>query len=215
MQVSCSAFPSKGKELDELVMIWCNYIILESKKKEINCCRQPEPEICNVRCPPFGCPRGPCPGICCYQGLCDACSTSKMPCDPPPPQPPKCRAPPVCCLRNYARAVGYPPESPLSPVSARLRSKYCMEILANICRPPYCTTVPICPSPCSTVPTSNCPYPCYWLIIIHWFLRIFWKLFFFFMKRIKENCRINFKLLITFIVKDKDCIFTFFKKINV
>ncbi|XP_017761797.1 PREDICTED: hydrocephalus-inducing protein homolog [Eufriesea mexicana] len=58
-------------------------------------CRTPEPEVCNARCPPLGCPRGPCPGMCCYQGVCDPCCVSQMPCCPPPPQPPRCRAPPL------------------------------------------------------------------------------------------------------------------------
>ncbi|XP_073967810.1 uncharacterized protein [Bombus fervidus] len=123
-------------------------------------CRKPEPEVCNVRCPPLGCPRGPCPGMCCYQEDCDPCCISKMPCCPPPPQPPSCRAPPLCCLKAYAKAVGYPPESPLSPPCARIRRKLCVEMLDKICRPPsVCTTVPYCPSPCCTVPPCN-PYPC-------------------------------------------------------
>ncbi|CAL7939798.1 unnamed protein product [Xylocopa violacea] len=126
-------------------------------------CTKPEPEICNISCPPLGCPRGPCPGMCCYEESCDPCCVSRMPCCPPPPPPPRCRAPPLCWLRAYAKAVGYPPESPLSPLSARLRSKLCCETLAQICPsvscPPVCTTVPYCPSPCCTVPPSN-PFPC-------------------------------------------------------
>ncbi|XP_076380279.1 uncharacterized protein LOC143259930 [Megalopta genalis] len=85
-------------------------------------CLRPEPEICNVRCPPLGCPRGPCPGLCCSGGVCDACCISKVPCCPiPTPSPPRCRAPPLCWLRAYAKAVGYPPESCLSPQNACYR----------------------------------------------------------------------------------------------
>ncbi|XP_046142500.1 sperm mitochondrial-associated cysteine-rich protein-like [Osmia bicornis bicornis] len=83
-------------------------------------CRVPEPEICNIRCPPLGCPRGPCPGVCAYDGVPDACCMSKMPCCAPPP-PLLCRAPPACLLKAYAKAVGYPPESCFSPPKARLR----------------------------------------------------------------------------------------------
>lgn len=58
--------------------------------------RKPEPEVCNVSCPPLGCPLGPCPGMCCSKGICDPCCVSKMPCDPSP----RCYVP--CCLKDYA-----------------------------------------------------------------------------------------------------------------
>ncbi|OXU23014.1 hypothetical protein TSAR_004027 [Trichomalopsis sarcophagae] len=48
---------------------------------------QLEPEVCNVTCPPLGCPRGPCPGLCRDERGCpDPCCLSKMPgdCSPPP-----------------------------------------------------------------------------------------------------------------------------------
>ncbi|KOX74284.1 hypothetical protein WN51_00628 [Melipona quadrifasciata] len=121
-------------------------------------CRKPEAEVCNVRCPPLGCPRGPCPGMCCYNGDCDPCCISQMPRCPPPPPPPKCRAPPLCCLRTYAKAVGYPPESPLTPPYVRLRYKLCASVLDKICRPPPVSSI-ICPSPCYAVLPSK-PYPC-------------------------------------------------------
>ncbi|XP_076659703.1 uncharacterized protein LOC143363012 [Halictus rubicundus] len=85
-------------------------------------CLKPEPEVCNVRCPPLGCPRGPCPGLCCSGGVCDPCCISKVPCCPiPPPSRPRCVAPPLCWLRAYAKSVGYPPESCLSPQNACYR----------------------------------------------------------------------------------------------
>ncbi|XP_033219694.1 uncharacterized protein LOC117174574 [Belonocnema kinseyi] len=51
---------------------------------------KPEPEVCNIRCPPLGCPQGPCLGMCCNEGICDPCSVSKMPEYPPQPHPPRC-----------------------------------------------------------------------------------------------------------------------------
>ncbi|XP_032675913.1 keratin-associated protein 10-6-like [Odontomachus brunneus] len=57
---------------------------------------KPEPEICNVSCPPLGCPRGPCPGVCCRGETCDPCCVSWMPHD----QSSCCRMP--RCLRNHA-----------------------------------------------------------------------------------------------------------------
>ncbi|XP_034941778.1 uncharacterized protein [Chelonus insularis] len=40
---------------------------------------KPEPEECNISCPPFGCPLGPCPGMCCNSNSCNPCCVSKKP----------------------------------------------------------------------------------------------------------------------------------------
>lgn len=64
--------------------------------------RKPEPEVCNVSCPPLGCPRGPCPGMCCSKGICDPCCVSKMPRDPLSLHPSRCMP---CCLKDYARSA--------------------------------------------------------------------------------------------------------------
>ncbi|KAL6255307.1 hypothetical protein P5V15_013647 [Pogonomyrmex californicus] len=61
---------------------------------------KPEPEVCNMSCPPLGCPRGPCPGMYRSKGICDPCCISKMPCDPPSPRPPCCYL--SRCLKDYA-----------------------------------------------------------------------------------------------------------------
>lgn len=45
--------------------------------------RKPEPEVCNASCPPLGCPRGPCRGMCCRGEVCDPCCVSWMPREPP------------------------------------------------------------------------------------------------------------------------------------
>nr|XP_012150670.1 PREDICTED: small proline-rich protein 2B-like [Megachile rotundata] len=117
-------------------------------------CRQPEPEICNIRCPPLGCPRGPCPGACSYEGIPDACCTSKMPCCAPPPPLP-CRVPPLCFLQSFAKEVGYPPDSCFSPPNARLRLLLSVPARRNVqvstCPPPPCSPYPPSCMPC-------CPY---------------------------------------------------------
>ncbi|XP_028046764.2 keratin-associated protein 10-2-like [Monomorium pharaonis] len=61
---------------------------------------KPEPEECNVSCPPLGCPQGPCPGMCCSKGICDPCCASKMPCAPSSPRPSHCCMPRR--LKDYA-----------------------------------------------------------------------------------------------------------------
>lgn len=120
--------------------------------------RKPEPEVCNIRCPPFGCPRGPCPGMCCYDGVCDPCCMSKMPRCPPSPHPPRCRAPPLCMLKAYAKAIGYPPESCLSPQNARNQQNPCCPPA-----PPCCPIQPNCCPPiqvnCCIPPPANCCPP--------------------------------------------------------
>lgn len=117
--------------------------------------RKPEPEVCNLSCPPLGCPLGPCPGMCCSKGICDPCCVSKMPRDPPP----RCYVP--CCLKNYARNVNrlaYPCGS--SPIDINretqtVRSgtysnlvRYCQPgFQQNPCPPPYNFTSIV--SPCT------------------------------------------------------------------
>lgn len=66
--------------------------------------RKPEPEVCNVSCPPLGCPRGPCPKMCCSKGICDPCCVSKMPHGPSSLHPPRSYMP-LCPLKDYAYSV--------------------------------------------------------------------------------------------------------------
>ncbi|XP_025153475.1 keratin-associated protein 5-4-like [Harpegnathos saltator] len=54
---------------------------------------KPEPEVCNASCPPLGCPRGPCPGVCCRGETCDPCCMSWMPRDLSCHQASCCRVP--------------------------------------------------------------------------------------------------------------------------
>ncbi|XP_011706958.1 PREDICTED: keratin-associated protein 5-4-like, partial [Wasmannia auropunctata] len=61
---------------------------------------KPEPEVCNVSCPPLGCPLGPCPGMCCSKRICDPCCVSKMPCNPSSLRPLRRCMP--RCLKDYA-----------------------------------------------------------------------------------------------------------------
>ncbi|XP_011171062.1 keratin-associated protein 10-6 [Solenopsis invicta] len=68
----------KQNFMDEMYKIICE---IESLK--------PEPEVCNLSCPPLGCPLGPCPGMCCSKGICDPCCVSKMPCDSSSLRPPR------------------------------------------------------------------------------------------------------------------------------
>ncbi|KAG7200297.1 hypothetical protein KM043_017762 [Ampulex compressa] len=84
--------------MNELMDIFCE---IESLK--------PEPEVCNVTCPPLGCPQGPCPGMCCYEGICDSCCVSKMPRCPPSPHSPRCCSQP--CLKNVAETSSCPRQS--------------------------------------------------------------------------------------------------------
>lgn len=118
--------------------------------------RKPEPEVCNLSCPPLGCPLGPCPGICWSKGIYDPCGVSKMPCDPLP----RCYVP--CCLKDYARntdCLSYP----CGPSSIDInRENQTVRICAysnpvrrcqpgfqqNPCPPPY-NLIPIV-SPCCT-----------------------------------------------------------------
>ncbi|KAM0731375.1 hypothetical protein ACS0PU_002435 [Formica fusca] len=95
-------------------------------------CLKPEPEICNVSCPPLGCPLGPCPGMCCTKGICDPCCVSKMPCNPSP----RCYMP--CCLKNRARN-GKCWSHPCGSSSIYINQQ-------NLCPPPY-NLMPIV-SPC-------------------------------------------------------------------
>ncbi|XP_026826226.1 small proline-rich protein 2B-like [Ooceraea biroi] len=60
---------------------------------------KPEPEICNVSCPPLGCPRGPCPGMCCSKAICNPCCVSNMPCHSTPFCPPRHYMP--CRSKRY------------------------------------------------------------------------------------------------------------------
>ena len=88
--------------------------------------RKPEPEICNVRCPPLGCPRGPCPGMCCYEGICDPCCMSKMPKCPPPPHPPRCCAPPsMPCPKSSGQKLTKPQTCMPNPCDQNSRSPCC------------------------------------------------------------------------------------------
>ncbi|XP_014609402.1 PREDICTED: hydrocephalus-inducing protein homolog [Polistes canadensis] len=109
-------------------------------------CLKPEPEICNVSCPPLGCPRGPCPGMCCNGVSCDPCCISQMPCSPPTRCLPNCV--PVCSME--------PPraEIKLKPNPKRI-----------CCFPPIPDCLPtsslsFCPSPCSPPPFCTSPPNC-------------------------------------------------------
>ncbi|KYN44367.1 hypothetical protein ALC56_01180 [Trachymyrmex septentrionalis] len=60
----------KRNYMDEMYNIICK---IESLK--------PEPEVCNMSCPPLGCPRGPCPGMCYSKGtFLDPCCEERMSC---------------------------------------------------------------------------------------------------------------------------------------
>ncbi|XP_066585114.1 keratin-associated protein 9-8-like [Prorops nasuta] len=123
-------------------------------------CLKPEPEACNVRCPPLGCPRGPCPGMCCYDGICNPFCMSQMPNFVPPVQPPRCCAPPG--LAELARLVGRGPPPYCSPAYST-KTGCPRPCYPNNCSPavswPGCS--PSCNSPgpfCSTCITPSC-YP--------------------------------------------------------
>lgn len=219
MQVSCSAFPSKGKELEELVMIWCNYIILESKKKEI---RKRKKLLQTTR---TGNMQRQMPTIrLSTRTLSRDMLLSRL----------------VRCLLHVENALWSTTSSAtqvsgtarMLPKKLRQGGRLSSRISPLPCQRPiafqilhgnigkylsspilyHCAnlSVTLFHSPDLQLPLS--------VLLINYYplvLENFLKIVFFFMKSIKENCRINFKLLITFIVKDKDCIFTFFKKINV
>ncbi|KAL6429113.1 hypothetical protein ACFW04_008118 [Cataglyphis niger] len=82
---------------------------------------KPEPEECNVSCPPLGCPLGPCLGMCCTKGICDPCCVSKMPCNPS-----RCNNP---CLKNSAHNGNH------SSHPYNSSSMYINRL--NSCPPPY------------------------------------------------------------------------------
>ncbi|KAI4493722.1 hypothetical protein M0804_001898 [Polistes exclamans] len=109
-------------------------------------CLKPEPEICNVSCPPLGCPRGPCPGMCCNGVSCDPCCISQMPCSPPTRCLPNCV--PVCSME--------PPraEIKLKPNPKRI---YCFPPIPD-CLPT--SSLPFCPTPCSPPPFCTSPPNC-------------------------------------------------------
>ncbi|KAI4504415.1 hypothetical protein M0802_000886 [Mischocyttarus mexicanus] len=109
-------------------------------------CLKPEPEICNVSCPPLGCPRGPCPGMCCNGVSCDPCCISQMPC-----------CPPIQCL------PGCVPVCPMEPPRAEIKLKPNPKKICYFSPIPDCPQIssfPCCPSPCDPPPFCTSPPNC-------------------------------------------------------
>ncbi|KYM82841.1 hypothetical protein ALC53_06687 [Atta colombica] len=61
---------------------------------------KPEPEVCNISCPPLECPQGPCSGMCYSKGIfLDPCCVSRMSCRPSLCPSHRCMPQ---CLNDYA-----------------------------------------------------------------------------------------------------------------
>ncbi|KAF7993372.1 hypothetical protein HCN44_007875 [Aphidius gifuensis] len=147
-------------------------------------CRKPEPECCNISCPPLGCPQGPCPGMCTIQRAPDPCCVSKMPksfsckptsqcCVPSPCFPTKkyCLTPAIPSRQKTFALNCQPPCCPPVPQSCEWDREH-----IKVCYPtgPSCCPTPCCPAPltcvqpqkqawqmcCPTTYPKPCPPPC-------------------------------------------------------